>query len=155
VKKLHLFVSRYGSGYIHRTLRVNESLEKVREYADLVIEGMKTGKFLYLAHPEVVYYTGKDQAGWETEMRLICRCAKSLDIPLEVNFLGMHEKLQYPREDFWKIAGQEGCRAVFGIDAHTPEAVQWSKTVYGPAAALLMRNGVKQEETLPLPSGTF
>ena len=39
-------------------------------------------------------------------------------MPLEINFLGIRSRRIYPKESFWRIAGEEGCEAVFGLDAH-------------------------------------
>ena len=33
---------------------------RIREYVDIVIEGMKTGMYSYLAHPDLINYQGLD-----------------------------------------------------------------------------------------------
>lgn len=126
----------------------SDDISIITAYADQVIEGLRTGKFSYLAHPELINYTGNDQQAAGEQMRRICRCAKELNIPLEVNFLGLIEKRQYPRADFWKIAGEEGCKAIFGIDAHDLEAIRWPEVIYEPALSLIRSNGVELVETL-------
>ena len=127
----------------------HEDIAVIRAYADQVIEGMQTGRFSCLAHPELISYKGKDRKAYEEQIRHICRCVKETDVLLEVNFLGLFEKRHYPREEFWKIAGEEGCRAIFGIDAHDPDAVDWPKIVYQPACDMLARNHVELVETMP------
>ena len=57
-------------------------------------------------------------------MRNLCRHARALGLPLEINFLGIREKRCYPNEMFWEIAGEEGCDVIFGLDAHDTEAFQ-------------------------------
>ena len=47
--------------------------------------------------------------------------AKKLGIPLEINLLGVHDSRHYPNEVFWQIAGNIGCKVIFGFDAHTAE----------------------------------
>ena len=86
-------------------------------YVDRVIEGMKTGSFVYLAHPDLVNYQG-DAAIYEREMTRMCVALKDMDIPLEINLLGLLEGKHYPREQFWEIAGRVGNKVIFGIDAH-------------------------------------
>ena len=64
-------------------------------------------------------------------MRKLCRAAKELDMPLEINLLGLRTGRNYPDDLFWRIAGEEGNTAVLGCDAHKPEqlcAAQWEKT---------------------------
>lgn len=97
--------------------------ERIREYVDTVIEGMKTGSFLYLAHPDVMNYRGLDSV-YEWEMTRLCRAMKEMDIPLELNMLGVTEARHYPAERFWKIAGEAGCRAIIGVDAHSPDQIE-------------------------------
>ena len=52
-------------------------------------------------------------------MRKLCKSAVVHDIPLEINLLGCRSYRMYPNKSFWKIAGEEGCSAVFGFDSHT------------------------------------
>ncbi len=89
------------------------------EYVDQVIEGMKTGVFSYLAHPDVIFYTG-DEVPYEKEMRRLCRAAKEMSLPLEYNLLGLSEGRNYPNPAFWQIAAEEGNDVVLGWDAHNP-----------------------------------
>ena len=57
------------------------------------------------------------------------RYAKALNIPLEINFLGIAENRHYPNPFFWQIAAEEGCNVIFGIDAHKPEAFAFENTL--------------------------
>ena len=91
--------------------------EALKEYVDLVIEGMKTGKFLYLAHPDVLGHDG-DGNLWEREMTRLCEAAKELQTPLEINCLGIRGNRHYSRDEFYKIAGQVGATMIIGFDAH-------------------------------------
>ena len=86
-------------------------------YVDRIIEGMKTGGFLYLAHPDIINYQGSE-AVYDREMRRLCMELKELHIPLEINLLGIRERKQYPAERFWKIVGEVGNDVVFGLDVH-------------------------------------
>lgn len=115
--------------------------EKIlQRYCSQLMEGMQKEKFLYLAHPDLIYYTGAD-AIYEKHMRQLCREAKSCGLPLEINLLGLRENRQYPRELFWQIAAEEGCPVVLGSDAHTPESV-WDPDTEEKAMALCHRLGL-------------
>lgn len=89
------------------------------KYVDTVIEAMRTGRFSYIAHPDVINYCGDDNFYREQMLRL-CRTAKELSLPLELNCLGAASGRCYPSERFFKIAGEVGNSVVLGIDAHDP-----------------------------------
>jgi histidinol-phosphatase (PHP family) len=96
---------------------------KLARYVEQVAEGMQTGKFLYLAHPDVCLYGG-DPAVYRNQMRALCREAKRCNLPLEINAQGLRRldiENNYPVPAFWQIAAEEGCTAVFGCDAHQPQ----------------------------------
>ena len=104
--------------------RATDDPAKLTQYCDQVLAGMETGCFTYLAHPDLPLFTG-DPAHYETQMRRICRKAKEINLPLEINLLGIVEERHYPNEDFWKIAAEEGCDVFFGIDAHKVSHFQY------------------------------
>lgn len=98
------------------------SREALRTYVDVVVAGMETGKYSCVAHPDLFYFAGPDRV-YQREMARICRRAKELDVPLEINVLGLREGRCYPNDLFWPLVKAEGCRAVLGCDAHRPEDV--------------------------------
>ena len=53
-------------------------------------------------------------------MTRFCKAAKSMNIPLEINLLGLRERREYPRIDFWKIAAEIGNDVILGSDSHEP-----------------------------------
>lgn len=91
-------------------------------YVDMVIEGMETGVFSYVAHPDLLYFAGRS-AAYRQQMTRLCERAKALDIPLEINMLGLRTGRCYPNDRFWPIVKAMGCRAVIGCDAHDPNDV--------------------------------
>ena len=95
--------------------------EDLREYADCVLAAMETGLFSYVAHPDIFRFLG-DEAVYRREMKRICAAAKALNVPLEINFLGIREGRHYPYEPFWKLVGEEGARVTFGFDSHDVDA---------------------------------
>lgn len=94
----------------------------LKQYCHQVADAMETGLFSYLAHPDLIYYTGSRKSYLEN-MRLICRAANACDIPLEVNLLGIFSRRHYPDPDFWELAAEEGCTVILGRDAHAPEQI--------------------------------
>lgn len=98
------------------------SVSRLHRYVVQVKEAMETGRFSYVAHPDLLYFVGPDD-DYEREMRHLCIHAKKLDIPLEINFLGLYEGRSYPKQLFWKIAGEVGNKVIFGCDAHKPDMV--------------------------------
>ncbi len=122
-------------------------------YTDQVIAGMKTGVFTYVAHPDLVNWCG-DLEVYRKHAARLCQAAKEMDIPLEINLLGMgnhpmYPPRHYPRKDFWQVAGQVGCRAVIGFDAHCPQALN-CPDVLAAARAMAAECGLTVEPSLTL-----
>lgn len=113
------YIGNENDGRPHSAF-ANHNESDLIEYTDNVIAGMKTGKFLYVAHPDVLRFYG-DEKIYRSETKRLCTAAKELGIPLEINLLGVHDGRHYPNEIFWQIAAEVGCSAIFGLDAHTAE----------------------------------
>jgi len=118
------------------------------QYVDQTIEGMATGYFTYLAHPDLFHFTG-DRALYRLHMARLCRAAKELDMPLELNLLGLHDARNYPDRDFWELAAREGNRTVLGCDAHRPEALNRPEAE-AAGRRFLAELGLTPEESVPL-----
>ncbi|HBI59863.1 MAG TPA: histidinol phosphate phosphatase [Lachnospiraceae bacterium] len=95
----------------------------LKDYVDLTIQGMQTGKYLYLAHPDLINYTGPDEI-YEKYMLRLCSYLKEKDIPIEINLLGLWTHRNYTSKRFLSIAQKAGNSAVLGIDAHAPEQLE-------------------------------
>lgn len=98
--------------------------EHITMYVDDAIEGLKTGLFAYLAHPDLFMrgYPSFDET-CERESRRLCEFMKEYNYPLEYNLAGLMNCLElhvneYPHPAFWKIAAEVGCDAIIGVDAH-------------------------------------
>ncbi len=115
----HHIKNEYPNGYYIGM--IERSVYDLHEYVNCAIEGMKTGVFTYLAHPDIIQVTSDDKA-YTCEMTRLCKAAKATNTPLEINFLGIRDKRFYPHDKFWKIAGKVGCSVVFGLDAHTADS---------------------------------
>lgn len=94
-----------------------EKEEDLKDYASCVCAGIKSGVFSYIAHPDMINFVG-DKEIYRKEMAKICKTAKEYNIPLEINFLGIRAKRNYPREEFWQLVGEIGAPVTFGFDAH-------------------------------------
>ena len=95
----------------------SDSVERLETYVDQVCEGMRTGVFTYVAHPDVLNFSGDTDVYLE-KMKKICETSLETNVPLELNFLGIRGKRAYPNKIFWKMVGEMGCEVVYGFDAH-------------------------------------
>lgn len=96
--------------------------ELLKRYCHQVMEGLDTGKFTYLAHPDLIHFVG-DQKIYRQHMGNLCRYARQAGIPLEINLLGVLYGKHYPCEEFFALAAEEGCKVILGMDAHNPAHV--------------------------------
>ena len=113
-----------------------------------MIEGLSTEKFIYLAHPDIINYSG-DDLFYQNEMSRLCGYAYDKKIPLEINLLGVGENRNYPNPLFWEIAGKTGNDVVLALDAHHVRMIDVPETEK-KAMELVDRFGLKLIET-PLP----
>ncbi len=118
------------------------------QYVDQTIDGLSTGLFTYLAHPDLLHFTG-DRDTYLLHMRRLCRAAREQNVPLELNLLGLHDGRNYPTRIFWELAAEEGNRTVLGCDAHCPEALNRPETETA-GRRFLAELGLTPEDTVPL-----
>ena len=122
----------------------------LERYVDQVIEGMHSGLFSYVAHPDLLHFLGDDRT-YRRQMRRLCQAAKACGMVLEVNLLGMHEGRIYPNPSFWEEAATEGNRVILGRDAHSPAHILDVKTEE-KCLELVRKYGLDLVETVPLRS---
>lgn len=125
--------------------RREEHLEK---YVDYAIRGMETGIFSYLAHPDLIHYIGADEI-YRKHMTRLCKRAKELDMPLEINMYGFERGIQYPCDRFFRLAKEEGCSFIIGCDAHSADGVHQPEQAEG-LVEFLNRNEIVPIQELPL-----
>lgn len=101
----------------NHAIRPFDDAEQMVLYADCVVAGIRSGVFTYVAHPDMVNFTG-EEAVFDAQVRRICAAARDTDTPLEINCLGIRDRRIYPNEDFWKIVGEENAPVTVGFDAH-------------------------------------
>ncbi len=118
----HFSGEEYEPGTFHAAGHPDATNKELEDYTSLIIECIESGKFLYIAHPDIFIFHG-DRDFYMQQAERICAAAKKNNVPLEVNLLGYTEGRHYPRKDFWEVAGKIGVKTIFGIDAHRPEAI--------------------------------
>ncbi len=113
----HFLGAEYVSFYAGRPHGDEDFLKR---YVDTAIDGIKSGRYLYLAHPDLVNFTGEDTV-YRTHMKRLCEVLKEEDIPVEINMLGLWTGRRYPSKRFLELAKETGNKAIVGVDAHAPE----------------------------------
>lgn len=144
----------YHSDETSRYFGMFSTTEKmVRLYEESAIEGMETGLYACLAHPDVFMgsYRCFDRL-CEEVTRNICRTANRLHLPLEYN-LGCAAYCEatgeqlFPHPDFWQVVAEEGSTAIIGVDAHLPECLEISR-YFDKAVQTLDALGIPRLESL-------
>ncbi len=115
----HFLDNEYDAPYCGRR---TDALETLKAYCSQSMAAMQTGIYTYFAHPDLIHFHGDEQT-YREQVRPMIREAKSCGLPLEINLLGLRNGRHYPNRVFWEVAAEEGCKAVLGLDAHTPQDV--------------------------------
>ncbi len=126
--------------------RATAEEKMLKRYCDQVIEAMQTGYFSYLAHPDLLYFTG-EKSVYEPHIRRLCCAANANGLPLEINLLGIRDGRHYPAENFWRIAGEENCKVILGSDAHRACDV-YDAASERVALELVRKYGLDLQETI-------
>lgn len=119
--------------------------EKLKEYVDTIIQGIDTGKYQYVAHPDLIHYIGEEVI-YQKHMKRLCQYLKQRNIPVEINLLGLSQHRHYPSARFLSIAQEVGNNAIIGCDAHIPEQLSDQK---------LIQDGIELAEKFHLPLVEF
>lgn len=128
--------------------RPTEDPALLRQYVDQVIEGLQTGEYLYLAHPDIMNFVG-DPAEYDRHMLRLCGYCKEHNVPLEINLLGLSEHRYYPSDRFFRLAAQVGNTAVIGCDAHKPQVLS-DTALHAEGVAFAARYGLTLLDRLPV-----
>ena len=108
--------------------------KSIYDYCDIAVNGMKTGIYNCLVHPDLFYFGYKNEEGKQVfdkhcveVTHRICQTASELGIYLEVNCnglansrkYGLKNEWLYPRKEFWEIAmTYPNLKIIIGCDAH-------------------------------------
>lgn len=142
----HFLYNEYDFGLYSGN--ATDSEEILSHYVDQVNEAVDTGRFSYIAHPDLLNYHGPKEI-YEKHMTRLCRHAKEKEMPLEINFLGLAQDRHYPREDFFAIAKSVGNDIVFGCDAHWP-GLLFDETVLKKAESLAEKLDIRPIQTVKI-----
>lgn len=149
----HFLRNEYDGKYV---LGHGNDADDLKAYVNQTIEGMETGKFAYVAHPDVFRYepATKDKASsYEEEMFRLCVAAKRCGMPLEFNFLGFENNRIYPSERFFKIAAEVGNEVIYGVDAHSPSSFFGASKLAKRADKILDGLKIKRTQNIKLLNG--
>lgn len=123
----HLTIGENGEIFPLHSPRHGHNRSDYLCYANLVKEGLKTGLFDILAHPDLFSILGlpfnADQEGCSD---IILRAAEETGIPIEINLIkvalslrfGEKKPIPYPNPDFWRMAAAYDVDVVYGWDVH-------------------------------------
>lgn len=123
-------------------------IDVLKTYCYQTMDAMNTGLFTYFAHPDLVRYEG-DRGLYRQYMRALIREAKSCNVPLEMNLLGIREDRHYPNPVFWELVAEENCPVILGSDAHSPDVFA-STLAEEKAIARLKELGLTPMQTVSL-----
>lgn len=105
--------------------------EEIYTYAEYLIDGMSTGYFDVIAHPDLYMCGYKDFDEHATKVaHMICKKAEETNTILEFNANGFRRgvsqtpqgiKRPYPRLEFWDIVKTYDITTMINSDCHSPE----------------------------------
>ncbi|MBQ9307399.1 MAG: histidinol-phosphatase [Clostridia bacterium] len=102
--------------------------DAVLRYADICCEGIRSGLFSYICHPDLFMDRRRDEdfspACMEAADRIVQAC-QEMHIPLEYNLLGVLSHVEdnprgYPSRAFWDYVSRYDVPVIIGVDAHEP-----------------------------------
>lgn len=134
--------------HAHYSGTATDKVTLFEKYISQVLLAAKSGKFTYIAHPDLFKFTG-DKEIYISKMRYMLTRLKEYDIPLEFNFLGFTDKRNYPNMDFWKLVKEIGNPVVIGLDAHNPKVYE-DKENLAKAKQVLADLGITPLEEIKL-----
>ena len=117
----HYITEEYIGGAVH-SMTGTDDPKMLKRYVDLIIEGVNTGRFTYVAHPDVISFRGAP-ALYDSEMRRMLAALKEREMPIEINLLGLADGRNYPSERFFTLAREYDLPIILGCDAHSPRRV--------------------------------
>ena len=106
--------------------------EGLNKYADDIISAMKSGLFLYIAHPDMLFLgVEKVEKIHKVIIKRIIEASIEYDVPLEINIHGFlrnrnrHGRINidYPADYFWEEVGKTNAKVVYGGDYHSPDEI--------------------------------
>lgn len=97
-----------------------EDEEHLKMYIDRVMAGLATERFFYVAHPDIMCFSGPAEI-YKKHMTVLAQEFKKRNMPIELNINGFRDKLHYPNPLFIEIGLEVGNDFIIGVDAHSPK----------------------------------
>ena len=105
------------------------SRKELGRYFAGVVDGIASGLFAFVAHPDLVMASGRQwDADIEAGLKDVLQAAIDYNLPVEVNGLGLARATQigkagllYPHNRFWELVATSGARVICNSDAHQSE----------------------------------
>lgn len=132
----HFYINPEGE--CANTYMISSSTEQYLAYARTIAEGMRTGLFKVVAHPDLYLL---NPFAWNDDCKraadLIIDTAVATDTILEYNANGFRweqknypdgTRFPYPHDSFWQMAAQAPVRVIVGSDCHDP-AYLWDEAM--------------------------
>ena len=141
----HFTFNEYDGHYVAFNSRDKNVLT---QYVNQVCDGIDTGLFSLVAHPDIVNMTC-DEKHKIREYTRLCEHAKKNIIPLEINLLGLVARRNYPTDLFWEIAAKVGNEVIISCDAHDAYRVG-NKKEYERGLEYAAKFGIKPIDYLNL-----
>lgn len=116
----HFLGIEEGSTYMGNPTEDEAILE---QYVDMVIEGLDSGRYAYLAHPDLIHFVGEKET-YDFQMRRMLSYMLENSYPVEINMLGALQGRHYPSTRFLQIVGEMGNACIIGVDAHSPDLLK-------------------------------
>jgi len=133
----------YGPDRMYFAFAKDKTAYEMHVYADTICDGLNTGLFNFLAHPDLALFGY--QPGWDKEaesvMRQIFSECEKLDIPVEINGGGAVEKRGYPDPNAFLVSKEYKLRYLINMDAHDP--VYLTKPYYEIPEAFAKELGIE------------
>lgn len=164
IKEYQLDYIIFGNHHFHTDEKFpyfgtnTDTKEMLDLYEESAIEGLESGLFAYMAHPDLfVNSYPRFDHHCSRISRHICHTAARLNVPLEYNvsllpYKDPNRHALFPQAEFWQIAADEGCTAIIGLDAHEHEKLATS-LYYNQGVENLKKLKMKVIDTLPFFNG--
>ena len=141
---------RSGPGRVYDSFARGKTAREMHIYADAVCDGINTGLFQFLCHPDLAlqgYCPGWD-AEAESVMRQIFEECEKHDLPIEINGNGAYGRRAYPSRDAFLLSKEYDLRYLINMDAHDPRYLK--KEVYTVAEQFAADLDIEVMPTFPL-----
>ncbi|MBQ8994935.1 MAG: PHP domain-containing protein [Oscillospiraceae bacterium] len=113
---------RCGPNRVYDAFSRTKTAKEMHVYADAVCDGINTGLFQFLCHPDLAlqgYRNGFDKEAESVMKQIFEECEKH-DLPVEINGNGAYDKRDYPNKEAFLLSKDYDLRYLINMDAHDP-----------------------------------